>query len=165
VHVRDAAAGDAAACAAIYAPFVTDGAVTFEVDPPDAAEFARRIAAAQEAHAWLVLADGVDVLGYAYAGPWKARAAYRWSCEVTIYLRPDARGRGAGRILYDALFDRLAARGYRTLVAGVTLPNDASVGLHRALGFRPVGTFERIGYKSGAWRDVAYFTRHLPGEP
>lgn len=169
--VRDATPADALACAAIYAPYVRDTAITFETIPPTAEEMARRIATAQAGHAWLVLEDGGEVVGYAYGGPYKQRAAYRWSCEVSVYLAGDRRRRGGGRTLYEALFDRLAARGYRMAVAGMTLPNEASVGLHRALGFEPVGTWRRIGWKHGVWHDVAWVQRSLgdasdpPAEP
>ncbi|HEY2724683.1 MAG TPA: GNAT family N-acetyltransferase [Pseudonocardiaceae bacterium] len=159
--IRDASGHDAEACAALYAPYVTDTAITFETDPPQPAEMAERIAAATRTHAWVVLADRGRVVGYAYGGPYKSRAAYRWSCEVSIYLEHGRRRTGAGRALYAALFSRLAQRGYRTLVAGMTLPNDASVGLHRAMGFEPVGTYRRIGWKNGAWHDVAWVQRSL----
>ena len=161
VQVRDATEDDAAACAAIYAPYVTDTAITFEYEPPSEAEMGRRIAAAQRAHAWLVLEDGSRVVGYAYAGPFKERAAYRWSCEVSVYLEDGRRRSGSGRLLYEALFTRLAERGFRTLLAVMTLPNDASEGLHRALGFEPVGTFRRVGWKHGQWRDVAWAQRSI----
>jgi L-amino acid N-acyltransferase YncA len=161
--VRHATAADAGACATVYAPYVLGTAVTFELEPPSAAEMARRIAAAQERHAWVVLEDAGRVAGYAYGGPYKERAAYRWSCEVSVYLEPGRRRGGAGRALYEALFDRLAARGYRTAVAGMTLPNPASEGLHRALGFEPVGVWRRIGWKHGAWHDVAWVQRALAG--
>ena len=169
--IRDASAEDAAACAAIYAPYVTDTAISFEVDPPPPDEMAQRIADAQRAHAWLVLEDDGHVVGYAYGGPYKVRPAYRWSCEVSVYLELGRRRTGAGRALYSALFDRLADRGYRTLVAGMTLPNDASAGLHRAMGFEPIGTYRRIGWKNGTWHDVAWTQRVLteagdpPAEP
>jgi phosphinothricin acetyltransferase len=169
--VRDATARDAGACAAIYAPYVTDTAITFETEPPSPAEVAERIAAAQRTHAWLVLEDGDRVVGYAYGGRYKARAAYRWSCEVSVYLEPGRRRTGGGRALYRALLARLAERGFRTAVAGMTLPNDASVGLHRAMGFEPVGTYRRIGWKHGAWHDVAWTQRAIsegrdpPAEP
>jgi len=168
--VRDATDRDAAACAAIYAPYVTDTAITFEYEPPTAADMAARIASAQRTHAWLVLADGDRVVGYAYAGPHKERAAYRWACEVSVYLERGRRRSGGGRALYEVLLARLADRGFRTAVAGMTLPNAASVGLHRALGFEPIGTYRRIGWKHGAWHDVAWAQRALdpaggPGEP
>jgi phosphinothricin acetyltransferase len=161
MKVRDANEHDAEACAAIYAPYVTDTTITFEYEPPSAAEMARRIAAAQRAHAWLVLEDDGRVVGYAYAGPYKERAAYRWSSEVSVYLEMGRRRSGSGRLLYEALFERLAERGFRTLVAVMTLPNDASEGLHHAMGFEPIGTFRRVGWKHGQWRDVAWVQRGL----
>ncbi|HEX9335021.1 MAG TPA: GNAT family N-acetyltransferase [Pseudonocardiaceae bacterium] len=171
--IRDASDRDAGACAAIYAPYVTDTAISFETEPPTPAEMGSRIAAAQRTHAWLVLtSDDGAVIGYAYGGPHKTRAAYRWSCEVSVYLERDRRRRqGDGRALYTALFDRLAARGFRTAVAGMTLPNDASVGLHKAMGFQPIGTFRAIGWKHGTWHDVAWAQRVIsdgddpPAEP
>jgi phosphinothricin acetyltransferase len=164
VIVRDATPEDAAACAAIYAPYVTGTVITFEEEPPTAAQMAQRITEAQSAHAWLVLEDAGRVVGYAYAGPYKTRAAYRWSCEVSVYLHPVFHGRGGGRALYEALFARLADRGYRMLVAGLAVPNDASVALHRAVGFEPIGTYRRIGWKHGAWRDVLWMQRPLGGD-
>jgi L-amino acid N-acyltransferase YncA len=171
LKVRDASELDAEACAAIYAHYVTDTAITFETNPPPPAEMATRIATAVRAHAWVVLEDDGRVVGYAYGGPYKARAAYRWSCEVSVYLEPGRRRTGAGRALYDALLARLADRGFRTAVAGMTLPNEASVGLHRAMGFEPVGTYRRIGWKHGTWHDVAWAQRAIaagqdpPAEP
>jgi phosphinothricin acetyltransferase len=173
MKVRAATEGDAAACAAIYAPYVTDTAITFEIEPPTVDQMAARIAAAERTHAWLVLEDLEDgrVVGYAYGGPFKERPAYRWSCEVSVYLETGLRRSGGGRALYEALFPRLVERGYRTAVAGMTLPNEASAGLHRALGFEPVGTYRRIGWKHGRWHDVAWMQRMLseggdpPAEP
>jgi phosphinothricin acetyltransferase len=122
---------------------------------------AQRIASAQDGHAWLVCEHAGEVVGYAYGGPFMARAAYRWSTAVSVYLEPGRRRTGAGRALYEALFERLAARGLRTALAGITLPNDASVGLHLALGFEPVGTYRRVGWKFGAWHDVTWLQRPL----
>jgi len=158
-------------CAAIYAPYVTDTAISFETVPPGAEEMAERIAAALRSHAWVVLEHEGRVVGYAYGGPFASRAAYRWSCQVSVYVELGRRRTGAGRALYSALFARLADRGFRTAVAGMTVPNDASSGLHRALGFEPVGTYRRIGWKHDAWRDVAWVQRPLgaghdpPSEP
>ena len=163
VLIRDAVPADAARCAEVYAPYVTVGAVSFELEPPSATEMAERIARAQAGHAWLVAEVDGRVVGYAYGGEWMSRAAYRWSCTVSVYLEPGRRRTGLGRALYEALFARLADRGYRTLLAGVTMPNPASEGLHRALGFTPVGTFRRVGFKNGGWHDVAWFQRFLGG--
>ena len=159
--VRDATDRDAAACAAIYAPYVLGTAITFEYEPPTPDSMAGRIAAARRTHAWLVLEDGGRVVGYAYGGPHKERPAYRWACEVSVYLETGRRRGGDGRALYEALLARLADRGFRVALAGMTLPNEASVGLHRALGFEPVGVYRRIGWKHGAWHDVAWAQRAL----
>ncbi len=162
--VRDAEPRDAGACAAIYAPYVTDTSISFEAEPPSAAQMAERIAAALRTHAWLVLQERGEVIGYAYGGPFKERAAYRWSCEVSVYLARERHRSGGGRALYEALLARLAGRGFRTALAGMTLPNEPSVRLHRAMGFEPVGTYRRVGWKHGAWRDVAWVQRSLvPG--
>jgi phosphinothricin acetyltransferase len=169
--VRDASPLDAEACAAIYAPYVTGTAITFEIEPPSAREMAQRIADCQATHAWLVLEDDGQVVGYAYAGPMKPRAAYRWSCEVSVYLELGRRRTGGGRALYEALFERLTERGFRTAIAGMTLPNDASVGLHTALGFEEIGTYRKIGWKLDNWHDVHWRQRPLavlpdpPDEP
>ena len=156
--VREATAHDAAACAAIYAPFVTDTAISFEDVPPTEAAMAARIAGAI---LWLVLEDEGRVVGYAYAGRFMERAAYRWACEVSVYLERGRSGRGGGRALYAALLDALRDRGFLVAVAGMTLPNPASEGLHRALGFEPVGVWRRIGWKHGAWHDVSWVQRAL----
>jgi L-amino acid N-acyltransferase YncA len=164
VTVREACAADAAACAAIYAPFVTETAVSFEETPPSEAEMAARIAGAA---LWLVLEDGGRVVGYAYAGRFMERAAYRWACEVSVYLERGRERRGGGRALYEALLAALREQGYLMAVAGMTLPNPASEGFHRALGFEPVGVYRRIGWKHGAWHDVAWMQKPLApgGEP
>ncbi len=146
----------------IYAPYVRDTAITFELEVPSVEEMAERIARAVRTHAWVVLEDDEGrVVGYAYGGPMKPRAAYRWSCEVSIYLELGRRRTGGGRALYEALFERLTARGYRTAVAGMTLPNPGSEGLHAALGFEPIGTYRRIGWKHNSWHDVAWAQRSL----
>jgi L-amino acid N-acyltransferase YncA len=161
VTIRDAHDEDAAACAAIYRPFVTGTAVSFEIEPPSDADMAARIRAAAATHAWLVAEVGGQVAGFAYARPFAAREAYRWSCETSIYLSPASRGSGLGRALYEALLARLSSRGFRVVVAKMTLPNPASERLHAALGFQPVGVHPRIGFKHGAWHDIAICQRDL----
>src|SRR3954454_16477108 len=123
---------------------------------------AARIETAREMYAWLVLEDGGAVVGYAYGGVFRARAAYRFSCEVSVYVERGRARTGAGRALYAALLERLAERGFHTAVAGMTLPSEASVGLHRAMGFEDVGTYREIGYKLGAWHDVRWMQRKIP---
>jgi L-amino acid N-acyltransferase YncA len=159
--IRDASPADAQRCADIYAPYVTETAISFEADPPTTAEMADRIGAALRTHAWLVLEHEADVVGYAYGGPFRSRPAYRWSAEVSVYVDLAHQRAGGGRALYEELFTRLARRGYRTVLAGMTLPNDASEALHRALGFEAVGTYRNVGWKHGRWRDVAWVQRTI----
>jgi phosphinothricin acetyltransferase len=161
LHVRRAIAADATACAEIYAPYVLRTPISFEVEPPGAPELAGRIARAQRAHEWLVAERDGGVVGYAYGQELASRDAYRWSCQTSIYLATGARGQGVGRVLYGELLGRLAQRGYRRAFAGITLPNDASVGLHRALGYDDAGRYRRVGWKDGAWHDVAWMQRDL----
>ncbi|MFC7527866.1 GNAT family N-acetyltransferase [Actinoplanes sp. GCM10030250] len=165
LSIRDATPEDAAACAAIYRPYVLDTAITFETDPPTAAEMSSRIIAASRTHAWLVAVLQDQIIGYAYAGPFAARPAYRWSCEVSVYLETGRRRTGAGRALYQALLPRLVERGFLVAVAKTTQPNVASMGLHAALGFQPVGVHPRIGYKHGTWHDVAITQLQLTAAP
>ncbi len=162
-RVRAALKADGLACARIYEPYVLETAITFESEPPSGEEMGERIGAALRSHAWLVLEGDGRVAGYAYGGPFRSRAAYRWSAEVSVYLERGFERRGGGRTLYQALFGRLTERGFRTAVAGMTLPNEASVGLHLAMGFEPVGTYRAIGWKLGAWHDVAWMQRPLAG--
>jgi phosphinothricin acetyltransferase len=152
---------DAAACAAIYAPYVAGAATSFEEAPPGEADFAKRIAAAAERHAFLVAVRDGEVVGFAYAGPHRERPSYRWSVEVSVYVEEAHHGAGAGRALYAALFERLRERGFRTACAGITLPNEASVALHERLGFTPIGVYRKIGWKAGAWRDVGWWQLQL----
>jgi phosphinothricin acetyltransferase len=155
-------AADATACAAVYAPYVAESWTSFEDAPPSDAELAHRVAAYSATHAWLVAEQDGVVLGYAYGSPYRARPAYRWTAEVSVYLAVDApRRTGTGRALYAALLDRLTERGYRTAITGITLPNEPSVGLHRSLGFTEVGVERHVGWKLGAWRDVLRMQRPL----
>jgi phosphinothricin acetyltransferase len=161
-------ARDAVACAAIYAPFVRETAVSFEDQPPDAAELRRRMEQISARYPWLVAEEHGEVVGFAYASAHRERAAYRWAADVTVYIGPDHHRRGIGRSLYSALFELLGAQGVRMACAGITLPNPASVALHEKLGFQPVGVYRRIGWKFGAWHDVAWYQRELAaggGEP
>lgn len=152
---------DAAACAAIYAPFVRESAVSFEEVVPDADAIAERIARLSATHAWLVAEVDGRTAGFAYGSPHRERAAYRWACEVSTYVDPEHRRRGIGRALYGELFARLRAQRFHVVCAGITLPNDASVGLHESLGFELVGVYRGIGWKAGAWRDVGWWQMQL----
>jgi L-amino acid N-acyltransferase YncA len=152
---------DAGACAAIYAPSVEGSVISFEERAPDAAEIAARIAAISTTHPWLVAEAGGEVVGYAYACRHRERAAYRWAADVSVYVAAGQRGQGHGRSLYEALFERLRAQRFQVACAGITLPNEASVGLHERLGFVAVGVIRRIGWKQGAWRDVGWWQLEL----
>jgi phosphinothricin acetyltransferase len=152
---------DAAACAEIYAPSVEATPISFELVPPDAAEFARRIAKYSATHQFLVAEEDGTVLGYAYACRWAERAAYDWSVETSIYVAAGRQGKGIGRALYAELFDRLRAQGFRVAVAGITLPNPASIGLHESMGFEPIGALRDIGWKEDGWRDVGFWQLYL----
>jgi len=154
-------ARDAAACAAIYAPFVTDNWVSFELEPPDAAEMAHRIERYSEKHAWLVTELDGEVVGYAYGSPHRERAAYASSCDVAVYVDPAHARQGIGRQLYAVLLPLLGKCGYHAAFAGIALPNPASIGLHEAMGFTPVGTYREVGWKHGGWRDVGWWQRLL----
>ncbi len=163
--IRDATAADAAAMLAIYRPFVTDAAVSFELEPPSVAEFEARIGAAQGRWAWLAAERDGTVAGYAYAGQYKTRAAYDWSVETAVYVHEGRRGQGVGRELYSRLFTVLAEKGFCTAYAGITLPNDTSIRLHEALGFTLIGVFRRAGWKFGRWHDVSWWQRELRDRP
>lgn len=165
VVIRRARPEDADAIVDIYRPHIEGSWASFELVTPTAAEMAARVAKAQERHDWLVAVAGEEVLGYAYGVTHRAREAYRFTVEVSAYLGAAAQGRGVGKQLYERLFERLAELGYCNAVAGVTLPNDKSVAFHERLGFTPVGVYHRIGYKFGAWRDVAWYERSLRDGP
>jgi L-amino acid N-acyltransferase YncA len=169
--IRTARGGDAGAFAEIYAPIVRDTFISFETEPPDAEEMARRIAGTLPTHPWLTAERDGEVLGYAYAGAHRARAAYRWSADVTVYLAASARRAGVGRALYGELISILKRQRLRSAFAGIALPNDASVGLHEAMGFEPLGVYRDVGFKLGGWRDVGWWRLTLdattapPDEP
>ena len=134
--------------------------ISFELDPPDAAEMARRIVDYGTSHGWFVAEiDGV-IAGYAYGSPHRTRAAYASSCDVAVYVDPAFARRGLGRTLYAALIEQLAGN-YHAAYAGIALPNEASVGLHEAMGFTPVGIYPEVGWKLGAWRDFGWWQRLL----
>lgn len=155
--IRLATPEDGDAFAEIYRPAVVGSPISFEIEPPDGAEMARRVAAALARFPWLAFEEGGVAMGYAYAGTHRARPAYQWSAEVSAYVHETMRRRGVARALYTSLFAMLRALGYCNAYAGITLPNAASVGLHESLGFRPVGVFHDVGYKLGRWHDVGWW--------
>jgi L-amino acid N-acyltransferase YncA len=160
--IRAATASDAAGIAGVYAPYVLETAVSFEEVPPTAEEMARRMTPDLP---WLVEADGDEVLGFAFASPHRSRAAYRWAVDVSVYLDASVRRRGLGRGLYAALLPVVTRLGYVRAFAGVTLPNEASVGLHESMGFTAVGVYREVGFKLGSWRDVGWWQLALQSPP
>lgn len=163
--VRPATTADAAACAAIYRPYVERTSISFELEPPAAAEMAARIERTTARTPWLVADwDGV-VHGYAYGSRHRERRAYDWTVETTVYVDEGFTGRGIGRALMTALLDILRLQGFHLAVAGITTPNPASSALHRALGFARVGEFDAIGWKSGAWHGVEWLSLELGPRP
>lgn len=161
--IRPATEDDMAAVAAIYARHVRDGTASFELDPPSVAEMCRRHAElAGRGCPYLVVEAGGEVLGYAYAGPYRPRPAYRDTVENSVYLRPEAAGRGLGTRLLEALIAACAARGFRQMVAVVgDSGNIASIRVHERLGFRPVGVLRSVGFKHGRWLDTVLLQRAL----
>ena len=164
-NIRLATTGDAAAVADIYAPYCEGSAVSFEQVAPTAEQMAQRIATVKAQRPWIVLEDDGAVAGYAYATPHNERWAYRWSVNTAIYIRRTHQRRGAGLALYTTLFDLLRHLGYYKAIAGITLPNPASVGLHEAMGFELAGVYRDIGYKLGTWRDVAWYQASIQPVP
>lgn len=160
-RIRLVTPDDAEAIAAIYAHYVLHTPISFEVSPPSADDIRARIAHTTERFPYLVYELDGRVAGYAYAGRHHERAAYDWSCEVSIYIEDGQHRRGIGRALYGALLDLLRRLGYYNALAGITLPNDASVGLHTAMGFKPAGVNRNVGLKDGRWWDVAYMEMAL----
>ena len=158
--VRQASAQDAAACVAIYRPYVAT-AISWESEVPTVTEMAARITAARETHDWLVLESDEEVVGFAYAHALRRLPSYQWSAETGIYVSHDHQRTGGGRKLYAQLLGRLTERGYRQAFAGITQPNEASNGLHRSLGFQDAGLYRRVEWKNGSWHDVAWMQLDL----
>jgi phosphinothricin acetyltransferase len=169
--IRLATPEDAPGVQAIYAPVVRDTAISFELEPPSVEDMRKRIGDVLERLPWLVCEHRGEICGYAYASPHRARAAYQWSVDVSVYIHARARRSGVGRGLYRSLFALLTLQGMYHAYAGITLPNPASVGLHESLGFTPVGIYQAVGYKRGTWHDVGWWQLALrpldtpPGPP
>ena len=176
LSIRPARPEDAEGILEIYAPIVRDTAISFELDLPDVETVRARIAEYSAVTPWLVATlpeaqpsgtagpatpDPANIAGYAYATRFRAREAYRPTAEVSVYVSPRYHRRGLARRLYAKLFADLRARDHRMLIAGITLPNDASVRLHESIGFRPVGVFTAVGRKFDRWHDVGFWELDL----
>jgi len=160
--IRDARIEDAAAIVGIYNHYVTNTVVTFEEQPVAADDMASRIRdVSASALPWIVAEDEGRIAGYAYATKWKARSAYRFAVETTVYLADGLGRKGLGSQLYGELFRLLKERGIHTAIGGIALPNDASIALHEKFGMRKVAHFTEVGFKFGRWVDVAYWQRAL----
>ena len=160
-HVRLATLADAKEIAAIYAPFVADTHVSFEEVPPHPDAMRERLVATRDTMPWIVCERNGRVAGYAYASAHRTRAAYRFSVDTSAYVADADRGTGVGRAMYAALIRVLTAQQFANAFAGIALPNDASLALHRELGFEEVGRYRNVGFKDGAWRDTVWLQRSL----
>jgi phosphinothricin acetyltransferase len=165
-RLRLATEDDAEGVLAIYAPLVLHTAISFELAPPSLEEMKARIRSTLAEWPWLVVEDEAppSLLGYAYARPFRARPAYQWTVESTVYVHPRAQGRGVGGALYATLLTLLRSAGYRSVVGAITLPNPPSVALHERLGFRHLGTFPAAGFKLGRWHDLGFWRTELRGD-
>ncbi len=164
VTVRAASPKDAAAFVGIYSPYVENTVISFEEAVPSVEDMRERVLRTMQQTPWLTALNGVEVIGYAYAAAHRERAAYRWAVDTSIYVHERFRGRGVGSRLYGHLLHILERQGFQRACAGITLPNDASVGLHRSFGFTEVGVYRRIAWKLSAWRDVVWLERDI-GDP
>ncbi len=164
VTIRAARPEDAGAIAAIYAPYVLGGTVSFESEAPDARAIRTRMAASDGLYPWIVAAAGEDdagVLAYAYATRFRDRPAYRWTVETSVYVAGAVQGQGIGRLVYEALIDTLRAQGFMQAIGVLSLPNDQSIKTHEAVGFRRAGVYREIGFKMGRWIDVGFWQCEL----
>ncbi|MFM0585129.1 GNAT family N-acetyltransferase [Streptococcus suis] len=164
INIRSAQIEDAADLVAIYAPYVEDTAITFETEVPTVEAFASRIEKTLEKFPYLVAVEEGKVVGYAYASTYYARAAYDWTVELSVYVSREARGKGIGSLLYDALEEELTARGFKNFLACIALPNAASIALHEKRGYERVAHFKKVGYKFGTWHDIVWLQKSLVGE-
>ena len=170
VTIRPATGSDAPAMLEIYAPYVTETAVTFEYGVPALAEFRERIGRISARYPWLAAVDGNEITGYAYASPFKERAAYDWAVETTVYVKRERHGEGIGRILYEALEKALERQNIINLNACITYPNPESIRFHEKSGYRKVAHFSQCGYKLGRWYDMIWMEKTIgehavPPEP
>lgn len=168
ITIRTATPDDAAALLAIYAPYVTKTAITFEYEVPSEEEFRRRIRTTLEAYPYLVAEQGGKIIGYVYASAFHTRPAYDWNVETSIYIAQDARHTGAGRKLYEALETYLRAQGIVTLYACITYPatpdpyvDTNSVDFHSHMGYDLVANFKKSGYKFDRWYDVVWMEKEI----
>lgn len=164
IDIRSARIEDAADLVAIYAPYVEKTAITFETEVPTVEAFASRIEKTLEKFPYLVAVEEGALVGYAYASTYYARAAYDWTVELSVYIQQDARGKGIGSLLYDALEEELTVRGFKNFLACIALPNAASIALHEKRGYEQVAHFKKVGYKFDTWHDIVWLQKSLVGK-
>lgn len=150
---------DASGICSIYNYYVTHSICTFEEEPVPVPEMTNRIREILSSYPWLVLEEEGEIRGYIYATKWKSRSAYRYSTELSVYVRHGYQGRGIGKILMERLLQELKASGIHTVIGGIVLPNERSVRLHESFGFQKVAHFSEVGFKFGKWLDVGYWQR------
>lgn len=164
IEIRNAQVEDAANLVAIYAPYVEKTAITFETQVPAVEDFANRIEKTLKKFPYLVAVEEGQIVGYAYASTYYARAAYDWTVEMSVYVQKEARGKGIGTLLYNALEKELTARGFKNFLACIALPNLASIALHEKRGYQQVAHFKKVGYKFGTWHDIVWLQKSLVGD-
>ncbi|NQQ99518.1 N-acetyltransferase [Streptococcus suis] len=164
VEIRNAQVEDAENLVAIYAPYVEKTAITFETQVPAVEDFANRIEKTLKKFPYLVAVEEGQIVGYAYASTYYARAAYDWTVEMSVYVQKEARGKGIGTLLYTALEEELTARGFKNFLACIALPNPASIALHEKRGYQQVAHFKKVGYKFGTWHDIVWLQKSLVGD-
>lgn len=159
--IRPVTPNDAGALLDIYRPYIERSTFTFETEVPAIDDFRQRIEHYTANYPWLVAEADEQVIGYAYASRHRERTAYQWCVESSVYVKDEFHGCGIALKLYDALFDLLSRSGYVNVYAGITLPNPASYSFHLKAGFKPVGVYEKIGFKLGQWCDVAWLVKQI----
>lgn len=164
IEIRNAQVEDAANLVAIYAPYVEKTAITFETQVPTVEDFENRIKKTMKKFPYLVAIEEGQIVGYAYASTYYARAAYDWTVELSVYVQKEARGKGVGTLLYTALEEELTARGFKNFLACIALPNPASIALHEKRGYEQVAHFKKVGYKFGTWHDIVWLQKSLVGD-
>lgn len=160
--VRPITLEDAKAVVEIYNYYIANSTATFEMEPIDEKEMQRRIKSISASYPYFVFEENNTILAYAYASQWKPRKAYKHTVESSVYLHPDAKGKGIGTLIYDQLIKQLSQMDIHAVIGGVSLPNDASVALHEKFGFEKIGQFKQVGYKFNQWIDVGYWELILP---
>ena len=163
ISIRVATELDAKQILEIYSPYVLNSACTFETELPSLDQFQQRISNTLASHPWLVCLAEDRIAGYAYASKHREREAYQWTCECSVYVHDEFKGKAIGKKLYTALFRILQFQGFRNVYAGITQPNQPSERLHSSCGFTLFAVYENIGYKSGEWHNVGWWKLQLNG--